>query len=148
MTRSRSLTWATPATMIAGVTQPTMAATTCWSARGRACPKPGTPFSSKTEARLLPEDEWFEFDMISSCIFLPRQQTPRLLYFAATNAAAVVFRGSKRRSYVFCGSNTASVIAAAGTANLRKTGAAAFLLYFTQSSWKLQRIFMKYTFFA
>ena len=43
----------TPATMMAGVTQPTIMATTCWSARGSVWDILGIPFKSKTEAFLF-----------------------------------------------------------------------------------------------
>ena len=42
----------TPATMIAGVTQPTIIATTCWRARGKACLKLGTPLRSNIVERV------------------------------------------------------------------------------------------------
>ena len=50
ITRSAGARSATPATIMEGVTQPTIIATTCCSARGRAWPNSGTPSISKIEA--------------------------------------------------------------------------------------------------
>ena len=49
-TRSGESSPATPETMMAGVTQPTIMATTCCRARGRAWLSRGIPSSSKMEA--------------------------------------------------------------------------------------------------
>ena len=65
LTLSPALMPATPATIIDGVTHPTIMATTCCRARGSACPKEGMPFSSKTDACFCVTDE-FKFDIISS----------------------------------------------------------------------------------
>ena len=53
MIESCSESPATPETMIGGVTQPTIIATTCWKANGVACFKSGTPFNSNKEARVV-----------------------------------------------------------------------------------------------